>query len=88
MQGDSDAQYQAGMCYLQGVGIQEDDEEGFMWMMKSAEQGDPDAQSMVGLCYAEGYGVEKDLEKAKAWYVRAAEQGSDTAIKALKKFNL
>lgn len=57
---------------------------------EAAELGDAAAMNNIGCMCEEGYAENKPkaMMEAFGWYKKAAEQGSDTAIKALKKFNL
>ena len=67
--------YELGVKYFYGVGVDKDFEKSFYWFMKSAEQGYDKAQYRVGEMYFNGKGVEEDLEEAFTWYMSAAEQG-------------
>ena len=73
--GDSMAQYNLGVCYSNGHGVEKDDARAFFWFQKSAEQGLAGAQYNLGVYYDKGKGVEKDEAKAVSWYRKAAEQG-------------
>ena len=46
-QGDADAQYKLGFCYLNGDGVPSDPAEGMRWWRKAAAQGHADAQVAV-----------------------------------------
>ena len=71
-QGDAEAQYMVGKCYLTGEGTEKNKIIAFRWFKKSAEQGHAKAQYETGRCYLEGKGTEvESLE----WYKKAAEQG-------------
>ena len=75
--GDIEAQKLLGACYLFGEGgITQNEEVGFSWMLKAAEQGDDDAQAVIALCYENGVHVDVDFVKAIEWYEKAAEQGN------------
>lgn len=45
--GDSDAQYDLGVCYMKGENVKQDDEKAMHWLMKSAEQGNLNAIKTV-----------------------------------------
>ena len=85
-QGNAKAQYELGICYRQGEGVDTDEKEGFKWLTKSAEQGNADAQFWLGNCYEYGSGVDKDEKEAVNWYTKAAEQRDAEAIRRLKRF--
>lgn len=75
--GDIEAQKLLGACYLFGEsGITQNEEVGFSWMLKAAEQGDDDAQAVIALCYENGIHCDIDYIKAIEWYEKAAEQGN------------
>ncbi len=78
-QGDADAQYNLGVCYDNGQGVDEDDAEAVKWYRKSAEQGHAGAQYNLGWCYDNGKGVDEDDAEAVKWYRKAAEQGDADA---------
>ena len=75
-QGDAEAQYQLGLCYENGDGVDEDMTQAASWYRKSAEQGNADAQCNLGWCYENGEGVAEDMTQAVAWYRKSAEQGN------------
>jgi len=74
-QGDAEAQYNLGLCYLTGNGVSQDYVEAIQWITKAAEQGYASAEFMLGLHYANGDGVRKSAAEAAKWYTKAAEQG-------------
>ena len=73
-QGDARAQYNLGLMYRNGNGIQ-DDVEAAKWFRKAAENGDVKAQHNLGMMYTKGEGVEQDYAEAVKWYRKAADQG-------------
>ena len=77
--GDSIAQFNLGVCYGKGQGVEQDAAMAFSWFQKSAEQGLASAQYNLGLYYYQGKGVQKDAAKAVYWYTKAAEQGNGDA---------
>ena len=72
--GDAASQYNLGMLYARGDGVDEDLAEAARWFQKAAEQGQVDAQARLGGMYARGLGVELDYEQAVRWLTRAGEQ--------------
>ena len=78
-QGLAEAQFNVGICYGEGEGIEKDEKKAFVWFSKAAEQSYDKAQYNVGVCYKNGEGIEKDEKKAFEWYLKAAEQGSAEA---------
>lgn len=78
--GDARAQYQLGLLYRHGKGVERDYGEAAGWFRKSAERGLADSQFHLGELYVTGKGVKKDLSKAFEWFEKAAEQGSAPAM--------
>ena len=67
------SQIELGLVYMHGLfGTEQDQPQGFEWLLKAAEQGDARAQHMISVCYMRGDGVEKNIEKVKEWTTKAA----------------
>ena len=73
-QGDTEAQYNLGMMYVNGQGVTQDEEEAVHLFHMAAEQGNADAQRDLGWMYASGRGVAQDYAEAYAWIGTAAAQ--------------
>ena len=74
--GDSEAQFNLGIAYLDGeLGLERDEKRGMEWLQKSAEQGYVSAQANLGVYYFQGEHVQKNDEQAFFWTQKAAEQG-------------
>ena len=73
--GDARAQYNLGLCYAKGKGVEQDHKEAVRWYRLAADQGDAAAQNALALCYANGKGVEEDVEEAVRLYSLAVDQG-------------
>lgn len=84
-QGYAPAQFNLGVCYANGAGVEKDMVEAVKWFRKAAEKGMPEAQWAMAGCYAGGEGVEKDMGEAVRWARKAARQGHPIAKKALKE---
>ena len=67
--------YSLGLCYENGDGVPQDNQQAAEWYCKAAEQGNADAQFKLGLCYENGVGVPQDNQLAAKWYCKAAGQG-------------
>ncbi len=80
--GDAKAQYELGVKYEYGQGVDQNYGKAAEWTRKSAEQGYADGQYNYGLMLEYGQGVGKNLAEADAWYARAAEQGMKGAVQA------
>ncbi len=70
-QGEAQAQYELGLMYYNGDGVQADLVKGFEWMRKAAEQGHAVAQFNLFLSYENGMGGEQDHEQAVLWLKKA-----------------
>ena len=58
--------------YMEGKGIEKNEEEALKWYRKAAEQGDADSEYAIGQYYEyDG----NDIKLAIEWYRKAAEQG-------------
>ena len=73
--GDMYGQYNAGVCYLRGLGVSQNYEQAAYWFRKSADQGLADAQYALANRYYNGEGVTQDYVQAVDWYRKAADQG-------------
>ena len=74
--GSSEAQFNLGLMYGDGLGVKQDDVLAANWFIKSAEQGYADAQLNLGWMCQRGLGVKQDDAQAANWYRKAAEQGN------------
>jgi len=75
-QGDVNAQYNLGVMYNNGTGVEQNFKEAVKWYRKAAEQGQVYAQSNLGVIYAKGQGVDQDFKEALKWWQKAADQGN------------
>ncbi|MBP5695267.1 MAG: SEL1-like repeat protein, partial [Treponema sp.] len=73
--GHSMAQFNLGLSYELGNGLEKDQAKAIEWYTKAAKQGNECAQYNLAICYEEGSGVEKDMRKAVKWYKESAELG-------------
>lgn len=71
-QGDAEAQFNLGLCYAKGEGVEKDDSRAVTWYRKSAEHGYAEAQLNLARCYYGGEGVAKDEMEAYAYFSLAA----------------
>ena len=69
---NSDALKSLGICYVEGLGVENDTEKGLSFLVRSALQGNASAMIYLANMSLDGHGVEKDLEEAKHWYEFAA----------------
>ena len=73
-QGDTDAQFQLALMYLEGQGVPRDLQQFISWCRKSADQGYIQAQIQLGFIYDEGGEVAElqDYTQAAYWYLKIA----------------
>lgn len=70
--GDMAGQANVAEFYMEGKGIEKNEEEALKWYRKAAEQGDADSEYAIGQYYEyDG----NDIKLAIEWYRKAAEQG-------------
>ncbi len=82
-QGYLDSQYDLGLMYLDGRGVEQNDREAFNWLKKASDQGDADSATNLGYLYEQGKGVEQNPQEAFKWYKKAAENGNAGAQSSL-----
>lgn len=70
--GHQSAQYNLGVLYSIGLGVDQDDVEASKWFRRAAERGLPAAQMRLGTAYLEGKGVPEDPKEAYFWFTLAA----------------
>jgi TPR repeat protein len=83
--GDAEAQFNMGVMYDEGAGVQQDLATAAEWYEKAAEQGFVDAQANLGMMYYHGQGVPCDHKAAVDWLQRAANQGDTESYDFIKK---
>lgn len=81
--GHSGAQYELGVAYCSGRGIEHDGTEALKWFRLSSAQGYPKALHNMGVRNAIGKDVPKNAEEAAGLFLAAARQGH-----ALSQFKL
>ena len=73
-QGFADAQNNLGLCYQDGVGVEQNDKEAVKWLKMAAEQGNVAAYYNLGQNYRLGKMVDKNLETAFGYYIPLAQK--------------
>lgn len=79
LRGDKAAQFQVGVMYERGIGVDKNETAAASWYEKSAIQGYGDAQYNLGIMYASGRGVELNQGFALMWLGLSAKQGDKEA---------
>ena len=77
--GDDKAQYNLGLMYIRGDGVEQSYTEGAKWHRKAAEQGYAEAQYSMGALHFNRDIPTEDYVEAANWYLKAAEQGHSKA---------
>ena len=83
--GDAEAQFNLGVLYDEGAGVERNLATAADWYRKAAEQGFIDAQTNLGILYYHGLGVDRDHEAAARWFRLAADQGDAEAGEYLQR---
>jgi len=82
-QGNRYAQFNLGMAYRKGYGVQKDNAIAIQLFKQSAAQDYTPAMNVIARMYEEGSGVEKSEETAIHWYLKSANNGNTNAIHRL-----
>lgn len=72
--GDADAQYNIGLLYMNGLGVEKNSRFARQLFMAAGEQGQADAQYNLGLMYYQGNTVYRSNKDAFTWWNKAAAQ--------------
>lgn len=80
-QGHPVAQFNLGVKYDFGQGVDKDPVQAVRWYRLAAAQGHGGAQFNLGGMYFEGLGVKRDLVRATMWFTLSAEAGVGGAAK-------
>lgn len=78
--GDPEGQFNTGVCYFKGIGVERNTEEAVHWWRKSAELGSTKAQYRLGDFYSNSIGKSRDMIEAMTWYKKAAFQGDAVSL--------
>ncbi|MCU7930370.1 MAG: sel1 repeat family protein [Candidatus Thiodiazotropha sp. (ex Codakia rugifera)] len=68
-----ESQFQLGMLYLIGKGVEQNASQGIEWLKEAAESGSYLAANELGQIYLSGEGVERDEPEAIKWLELATE---------------
>jgi hypothetical protein len=69
--GDPDCYTHLGLLYLEGKGVEKDEQKAFSCFVAAARMGDPEAYKNMAECLKDGRGVEKNEEHARKFMERA-----------------
>ena len=73
-QGHSGAQFNLGVMYLHGRGVERDIAKALDLFQKAAAQDHPGAMNNIGRLHVEGTGVKQDFAEAVRWFRKAAKR--------------
>lgn len=68
-------EYQLGLCYRDGIGVNKDPLKSVEFLSRSSEHGNMKARVELANMYRKGIGVERNMLDAIKWYERAAKSG-------------
>ena len=83
--GDSEAEYNLAMAYLNGEDIEINYIESLKWFKLSGMQNNMKSLYQLGLCFENGYGTEKNKDRAMYYYQKAAKLGHQKAKAKVEK---
>ncbi len=81
--GDARAQYNLGLLYASGLGVEQDNQAALKWHRMAAGQGHAGGQNELAQMYAKGQGVQPSPVLAYVWFsaaIASSSSGSKTEI--------
>lgn len=81
--GNEEAQFNLGLCYYDGLGINKSYCEAYVCFRESARQGNHKAEYYLAMCYENGKGTDLDRPTSIDWYTKSAESNYAPAQSAL-----
>jgi TPR repeat protein len=81
--GDTKAQYDLSLMYIQGIGTKQNIEEGLVWLNRAAQKGNIEAMLELGVLYQKIDTLDNAPQLALDWFEKAALAGS-----AVGQYNL
>jgi len=84
-EGLSLAQYNLGILYFTGQGVEQDFNAAFEWTKRAAEQGHLNAQFNLGSLYLDGQGTQVSVLDGINWFTKAAKNGHANSAYTLAK---
>ncbi|MEM7071452.1 MAG: tetratricopeptide repeat protein, partial [Pseudomonadota bacterium] len=72
--GDVRAQYNLGVMYSKGEGVERDDLKSYDWHLRAARKNFALSQYVLAIIYQQGLGVKADIQKSVKWMRLAAKQ--------------
>lgn len=82
--GSTDAQHVLGHKFLNGRGVEKDEDVAMFWFKKAAESGHPDASYNAVAGHMQGYNIDLEEHEIEKYLKNAHENGIEEATRALK----
>ncbi len=76
---NADAQYNLGILYQKGLGVEKNPKAAFIWYKRAAANGHTDAMYNLGIMYNKGRVIYRSPKDAIKWWKKAAELGNAEA---------
>lgn len=76
---DADAQYNLGILYQRGLGVEKNPKTAFIWYKRASSNGHTDAMYNLGIMYNKGRVVYRSPKDATKWWKKSAELGNAEA---------
>jgi TPR repeat protein len=73
-EGDISAQFDLGLMYYKGQGVEQDYSQAMKWFKLAAEHGIPEAQFNLGIMYSDEKASWHNFTEAMKWFQKAARQ--------------
>lgn len=77
------AQHNAGLSYLNGLGVKKNNKKANYWFKKAIKNGVIDAQTELAMSYYQGRGIAKNIKKAQQLWLLSSQKND-----AYAQFNL
>lgn len=76
---DADAQYNLGILYQKGLGVEKNPKTAFIWYKRASANGHTDAMYNLGIMYNKGRVVYRSPKDATRWWEKSAKLGNAEA---------
>ncbi len=76
---NADAQYNLGILYMKGLGVEKNLKAAFIWYKRASANGHTDAMYNLGTMYNKGKVIYRSPKDANKWWLKAAELGNASA---------
>jgi len=80
--GNPEAQFELGLAYEKGLGVDKSQSEAMRWYRSAAKSGDTRAQYKLAYLYETGPDGIKDIGEAVKWYKRAEQGRADEKVRS------